>query len=159
VPSSLDLAGVKFGRLTADRRVGKSGRNGVPWLCVCDCGKEAVAPVGSLRSGQVQSCGCLHRDAAKARGLRMRRDDVSYFAAHQRIYRTRGRAAAQVCQCGAPAQEWSYDHSDPREMHGTVDCGRGPACLTYSLDPQHYIAVCVPCHRTLDATHRIGASA
>jgi hypothetical protein len=73
-----------------------------------------------------------------------RGDDVGYIGQHQRIYRLRGPALEQLCrQCGAQAEEWAYDHADLNEK---LDPKRGP----YSLDPNHYLPLCVLCHRRSD---------
>lgn len=60
MPAVIDLAGQKFGRLTAVSltRIGQRPA----WLCVCDCGKEKAVEGGNLRSGQVRSCGCLRNE-------------------------------------------------------------------------------------------------
>lgn len=54
----VDVAGMKFGRLVALRRVqnDKSGR--AQFLCKCECGNETVVTGKNLRSGNSQSCGC-----------------------------------------------------------------------------------------------------
>ncbi len=57
-----DIAGQKFGRLTAIRRVGHRDGYGYLWLCRCDCGNETTVPVKMLRSGNTKSCGCLRKD-------------------------------------------------------------------------------------------------
>lgn len=54
-----DIAGHKFGRLTALRFVGHSENRNAVWECACDCGKAHIAEGRSLRSGNIQSCGCL----------------------------------------------------------------------------------------------------
>lgn len=54
-----DIAGHKFGRLTALRFVGRSDKRMAIWECQCDCGRRHHAEGRSLRSGNVQSCGCL----------------------------------------------------------------------------------------------------
>lgn len=68
----LDLKGQPFGRLTALRLVGikitPKGKQTV-WLCVCSCGETKTFTVGQLRSGNAQSCGCLHRDLMTSHGL------------------------------------------------------------------------------------------
>lgn len=53
----LEIAGGKFGRLTARERV-LSGKK-VSWLCDCHCGGVAVVATNQLTSGKTQSCGCL----------------------------------------------------------------------------------------------------
>jgi len=61
-----DLAGRKFGRLTAVRKlVIKSSQ--WSWWCVCECGSEKEVLAGSLKSGQTRSCGCLSRDVTSKR--------------------------------------------------------------------------------------------
>ena len=56
-----DFTGQVFGRLTA---LGySSGR----WLCSCTCGASPQVDTSSLRSGRVQSCGCLQKELAAAK--------------------------------------------------------------------------------------------
>lgn len=53
-----DIAGRRFGRLTALEPT-KQRRNGyVVWLCRCDCGREAFVPSRFLRNGWSTDCGC-----------------------------------------------------------------------------------------------------
>lgn len=57
----LDLTGQRFGRLTVlsftDIRQGNAR-----FLCHCDCGNKRIVLGNNLRTGNSQSCGCLHRD-------------------------------------------------------------------------------------------------
>lgn len=62
-----DLAGMKFGRLTAIELVGMQGPFYL-WRCKCDCGEEIVTQRGSLLSGRTRSCGCLRREASLKNG-------------------------------------------------------------------------------------------
>lgn len=64
----LNLKGSVFGRLTAVECVGKDKSNRALWRCVCECGNEKIATSGNLRSGNVQSCGCLAKESAAAVG-------------------------------------------------------------------------------------------
>jgi len=52
-PRAHDLAGKKFGKLTAVHFAGSAR-----WYCVCECGRSAVTVAQNLRSGNSQSCGC-----------------------------------------------------------------------------------------------------
>lgn len=56
---------MKFGRLTAIKKVGTKG-NGKGsksiWLCRCDCGNEKEILRNSLVSGTTKSCGCLEKE-------------------------------------------------------------------------------------------------
>lgn len=57
----IDLVGHRYDRLSVMGLAPKdNGR--VMWLCRCDCGADKVVSGGNLRSGQVKSCGCLHRE-------------------------------------------------------------------------------------------------
>jgi len=58
----IDIAGQKFGRLTAIRRAGGTGRGRSDWVCACDCGNTSKVNTWHLRSGIVVSCGCLKRE-------------------------------------------------------------------------------------------------
>ena len=62
-----NLTGQRFGRLVAVERVGldKSGHS--RWLCRCDCGKQKIVSMNNLRSGSIQSCGCLQKELSSAR--------------------------------------------------------------------------------------------
>lgn len=54
---AINLAGRRFGRLTAIERVA-SPKAQAQWRCVCDCGKETVVRSQDLRNGHTKSCGC-----------------------------------------------------------------------------------------------------
>jgi hypothetical protein len=56
----IDIAGLRFGRLTPVKLVGKNRLGGL-WNCLCDCGAESVVACSTLRSGTTKSCGCLRR--------------------------------------------------------------------------------------------------
>lgn len=59
-----DIAGQKFGRLTALGPVGKTKHRRVIWLCQCECGKQLAVVYPSLARGLTQSCGCLRKEIA-----------------------------------------------------------------------------------------------
>lgn len=54
----VDLAGQRFGILTAVAPVGPSSQ-GWSWHVRCDCGRDHIARAKDLRSGNTASCGCL----------------------------------------------------------------------------------------------------
>ena len=58
----MDLTGQKFNRLTA-----VSPATGSYWLWRCECGTEKIIVSGSVKNGNTQSCGCLHRERARGR--------------------------------------------------------------------------------------------
>ena len=56
----IDLIGKRFGRLVVLSNSGRRSKdNGVIWDCLCDCGNEKAIMGSHLRSGKIQSCGCL----------------------------------------------------------------------------------------------------
>lgn len=59
----IDLSGKHFGRLKVIGRAG-SAFGEATWLCDCDCGQQTEARGYYLRTGQTQSCGCLHSEIA-----------------------------------------------------------------------------------------------
>jgi len=61
----VDLIGKKFGRLTVLRRDEKKNMGKVFLLCRCDCGNECSVRADHLKSGETQSCGCLHAEIIK----------------------------------------------------------------------------------------------
>ena len=66
--NSVDLRGKRFGRLVAlaPRQPKKS--KALRWMLVCDCGNTHESNSSNLRTGRVQSCGCLHKErTARAR--------------------------------------------------------------------------------------------
>lgn len=84
-------------------------------------------------------------------GVWHQRPGGGYQAAHWRVRQIKGKASAYPCaHCDAPGAEWAYDHADPDEQFGH-DHGR---MVPFSTDPDHYISLCVPCHRRLDAPKR-----
>lgn len=61
---SFNLQGVRFGRLVVVS-FNKTGDHGNIWNCICDCGNIKTARAAKLRSGEVQSCGCLREENRK----------------------------------------------------------------------------------------------
>jgi hypothetical protein len=59
---ALDLKGVRFGRLLAIRPTSKRNGHNIIWELRCDDGNIVEASTDNLRSGNVQSCGCLRSE-------------------------------------------------------------------------------------------------
>lgn len=65
MPALIRLAGAVFGRLTVlQRGPNKGSKPG--WVCRCACGQIKVVLGSDLRSGAVQSCGCLRNDRVRS---------------------------------------------------------------------------------------------
>lgn len=66
MPSALDIAGQKYGRLTALSADFSTGKR--LWLFACECGAQVLRNAAHVRFGSISSCGCLRRETtAKAR--------------------------------------------------------------------------------------------
>lgn len=63
----ISLLDNRYGRLIVTEEA--PSRNGkAMWICKCDCGNITKPIIGSdLRSGKVQSCGCLHNNLLSQR--------------------------------------------------------------------------------------------
>lgn len=61
----IDLAGMKFGRLSVKERAGFDGKT--LWRCICECGEERIVRGPHLRSGKQVSCGCHRAEIARKR--------------------------------------------------------------------------------------------
>ena len=59
---SIDLQGMRFGRLFVVEKYGKAKNGSIIWKCRCDCGKETMVTSCNLRSGSTNACGCLHNE-------------------------------------------------------------------------------------------------
>lgn len=78
-------------------------------------------------------------------------DDATYELVHLRLKKRRGPASTFRCvTCDGPAQQWAYDHQDLNEKHS--DKG-----YAFSVNPDHYQPMCVPCHKRFDTNHRDAA--
>jgi hypothetical protein len=56
--AALDLAGKRFGKLTAVRVAGRNRHGTRQWTCACDCGGETLATTGELTGGKREACRC-----------------------------------------------------------------------------------------------------
>ena len=59
-----DLTGRRFGKLTVIRSV-KDKSNHTLWECRCDCGNMKTVKAFNLKSGYVNSCGCLREKSGE----------------------------------------------------------------------------------------------
>jgi len=70
----IDLTGLKFGRLVAERYVGKNKYGQSLWLCKCDCGDYKLIITSQLNSGETNSCGCLRKELNTTHGYTCNRN-------------------------------------------------------------------------------------
>ncbi len=74
---SVNLTGLRFGRLTVLSFCKKGNNYHTFWNCKCDCGNNVVVDGRHLRSGGTKSCGCYRNERIKktnsTHGLRQNR--------------------------------------------------------------------------------------
>lgn len=63
------MIGQKFNRLTVIKDSGIRKHEKKWWLCLCDCGKEAIVATSYLKNGHIKSCGCLAKEVASSRAF------------------------------------------------------------------------------------------
>ncbi len=80
MPSTIDLTGKKFGKLTVLSKSRNIGKN-VSWTCVCDCGNKRDVISNNLTRGHTKSCGCLR--AEKAYETRKKSRQVNEYEIHE----------------------------------------------------------------------------
>lgn len=75
-----------------------------------------------------------------------------YSTTHMRTSKIKGAASLNQCDhChDRQAQQWAYDHEDSDEVTAYI----GESLLVFSLDPDHYIPLCIKCHRKFDMRWR-----
>lgn len=81
-----DLTGMRFGKLVAEKIVGKSKSGSRKWLCKCDCGNETVVDQYHLSSGHTKSCGCINKELKYIHGLSRSRIYKIYKGMKTRCY-------------------------------------------------------------------------
>ena len=99
-----DLTGMRFGRLTVQRRTENNKWGQAQWICLCDCGNETKVDAGSLTKGNTQSCGCLRKERARrntAADLAGRR--FGRLTAIERV-NEKGERPKWLCRCDCGAE-------------------------------------------------------
>ncbi len=85
----VDITGEFFGRLQALHRLSKVKHGqSVRWVCLCECGQRTEVTSDNLRSGSVQSCGCLQKMHARRIGKQLARHGHARPTAHSITYST-----------------------------------------------------------------------
>lgn len=104
MPNKLNLIGERFGRLVVIESA-PNKNNRTQWKCLCDCGKEYIGLTGSLRSGKLQSCGCLRTETAQKNGMNQLKDLTGQKFGRLTVLKYAGSARNRStweckCECG-----------------------------------------------------------
>ena len=82
--SFVDIAGQRFGHLTAIEMVGVDSKSRLAmWRCKCDCGNEKVIKGKHLRCGEIKSCGCIRKTETAAK---LRETSTTHGMTNTRLY-------------------------------------------------------------------------
>lgn len=76
-----DITNQRFGRLTAKEYAFTEKGKSSTWRCLCDCGKETLVVLTSLKNGNTQSCGCLKIERTKAKVAKHKKSHSSEYHA------------------------------------------------------------------------------
>lgn len=95
--ADLNLAGQRFGRLTAISKTDKRRNRTVVWLCECDCGNTKEVSSVCLTNGFIKSCGCLRREKGSDHGRKMMTKHGWYGTRVYRVWH------GMVCRCDEPS--------------------------------------------------------
>lgn len=138
-----DIAGQRFGRLTALHVTGKNKQNSLVWACRCDCGNAIDRASSGLRKAKgISSCGCYLKEVSKER-LRnektwskgttytLKDEFKNKKAWATAVIRERGNACEK---CGWCAARCDVHHRVPKAVGGKNTIANG-------------IVLCPNCHR------------
>ena len=125
----LDIAGHKFGLLTAERISRRDPR--VFWLCNCDCGAKIEVQSNNLRSGNTSSCGCT-RSAVSRKLWQTNRDNMKpprplIDILGRRFGRLIAIQLVQAATVASPRTVWKF----------RCDCGAIVDCESYNVRTGH----------------------
>lgn len=109
--AAIEITGLVFGKLTAVERAGSTAHGQSKWLCECACGERGVFPWASLKTGGVQSCGCVWKrtfETTKICPCCKRQKEHSEFSPGNSV-----RGMASYCRdCNREKQNKRY-HANP----------------------------------------------
>lgn len=93
----IDLTGQKFGRLTVIERAENKGSK-ICWLCKCECGNEKVIRSSDLKSGKINSCGCLKSEKMSEHLNDLTGMKFGRITVIERV-KNKGRVVCWLCEC------------------------------------------------------------
>ena len=74
MPNAIDITGKRFGRLVVIEKSNEKRYGRLSWKCQCECGNYIVVATQSLNNGNTKSCGCLNKENAAKRLLKLKND-------------------------------------------------------------------------------------
>lgn len=124
-----DEVGKTYGRLyvqsLSEERKEKVSR--VSFNCLCECGNTKIVTGKNLRTGKIQSCGCLQKEKAK-----VIMKYAQTFAPKDGAKPTHGKAGTKIYQCHQSMKQRCYN---PKETNYEDYGGRGIKVCDRWLEP------------------------
>lgn len=80
---SIQMINAKFGRLKVVSQAEPTKDNHKRWLCECECGNKTIVDGRDLRKGATKSCGCLLKEIAKKKIIKI---NTKHGDSHTRLY-------------------------------------------------------------------------
>jgi hypothetical protein len=127
----IDIAGQRFGRLTAIKQVSLGSRKVKgKWLFRCDCGNEITIPAQAAKSGNTHSCGCLKKEIAASKAK-----EANLLA--QKACTTHGCTGTRLYKIYKGMKQRCYNSNNPNfKYYG----GKGiTICDEWLSDPQIFM--------------------
>lgn len=102
---SEDISGQKFNMLTAIEPVSKNKCGQTMWKCTCDCGKETIISISSLKTGHIKSCGCLLKKSSERQrynltGQKFGKLTVMSYYGRRKEIKSHNNFWVCKCECG-----------------------------------------------------------
>lgn len=102
---SKDILGQKFNMLTAIEPVSKNKCGQTMWRCICDCGKETIVSISSLKTEHIKSCGCLLKKSSEKQrynltGEKFGKLTVMSYYGHRKEIKSHNNFWVCKCECG-----------------------------------------------------------
>ena len=148
-----NLAGMRFGKLTVLRYVGKDGRGYPAWRCRCDCGNEIDVARPSLTSSKGRkSCGCL---SARKPPLDLAGKRFGMLTALELLDERKGGSAVWkcLCDCGGEAAARAGELTSGKKTHCGCQRKAGRPRLDLSGKRFGMLAALEPCGKDRHGNH------
>ena len=133
-----DITNIRFNKLLAVtfHHRNKIEKRGTYWNFLCDCGKEVVLRIDSVKTGNTKSCGCIRIATTTWRGIKnedhpaWKGEKAGYQAIHIWVRKMLGKAReCGVCNnSSAKRYEWANISEK------------------YKRDLKDYVSLCQSCH-------------